>query len=66
MSARLSAFASTSSVVSAAPAAEGGRMDGLLLFGVFIALLLLLDLLALRFGVDSRFRHLRDGPPTWW
>jgi hypothetical protein len=41
-------------------------MDALLTFGVIIVALLVLDLLALRFGVDTRFRHLRDGPPPWW
>jgi hypothetical protein len=41
-------------------------MDALLFFVVFVALLIVFDLLALRFGVDSRFKHLHDRPPPWW
>jgi len=41
-------------------------MDGLLTLGLLLVLVLLFDLLAVRFGVDSRFPSIRERPPWWW
>jgi hypothetical protein len=37
--------------------------SGILALALFILALILLDVLALRFGADSRSR---DGRPDWW
>ena len=58
MSTRMSA----SSVVFAVTSRQAGRMSDLLLGAAILAALILLDLLAMRFGVDTR----RDESSVWW
>jgi hypothetical protein len=69
MSARMSA----SSIVAHASAAEPWSMQDLLICAGFVVLLIVLDLVATRFGVDSRDPHstlwnteTRPLPWVWW
>jgi hypothetical protein len=56
---------SASSIDVARPAREAGRMHDLLIFAAIVLALILLDLLALRFGADSRKAAERPSD-TWW
>jgi hypothetical protein len=61
----MSASASVSSVARQARLEEHVAMDGVLVLAALVGGLLLLDLLALRFGVDSR-RSADRRPDCWW